>query len=50
MNTYYDATIAELQRDNNVMIIDWNRDIPESYYSTVLKAVLDDLRTNYLSI
>lgn len=50
MNKYYDATIAELQRDNNVMIIDWNKDIPASYYSTVLLGVLDDLRTNYLAL
>lgn len=50
LNRNYDATIEELRTNNNVIVFDWNKDIPDAYYSQVLLGILDDLRANYLAL
>lgn len=50
LNRIYNKLIQNLSDTNNILLFDWNKDIPDRDYSQVLTSILDNMRTNYLAL
>lgn len=49
LNHYYSQEIGNISPKENVLVFDWNKNLPDKIYSSVLESILNDLRARFIS-